>query len=316
MQQASLAVLACPRCFGHLSLPAALPGSWPVAELACADEKLRFPVMDGIPQLVSPERANAVRTMAEVYSRVWQKDGWGNPSPLYLLNLPDRDTTGRQSGKWRVKARSMDALFGLFRTLSPRRVLDLGCGVGWLSDRLARRGYDAFAMDIVQDNALGLRAADVYLRAGSVFERVWGELERPPFLARTFDAVVCNASLHYAASLDVAMAGANRVLRPGGIFVVMNSPVHDEAQSAERAERSFRRRLSLLGASEELVSRYHHFVRSRLEATLAAAIGPPREQRFDPGRSFRLKRRAKGVLLDMELASFPIIWAQKRTDLT
>src|SRR2546425_8497839 len=121
MQQASLAVLACPRCFGHLSLPAALPGSWPVAELACADEKLRFPVMDGIPQLVSPERANAVRTMAEAYSRVWQKDGWGNPSPLYLLNLPDRDTTGRQSGKWRGEGGSKEgAVLVVFR-LGARR---------------------------------------------------------------------------------------------------------------------------------------------------------------------------------------------------
>jgi SAM-dependent methyltransferase len=210
----------------------------------------------------------------------------------------------------------MDVLFELFRTLTPRRVLDLGCGVGWLTNRLARGGYDAFAMDIVQDNALGLRAADVYLRAGSVFERVWGELERPPFIDGTFDAVVCNASLHYAPSLEVVLAEVNRVLRPGGGFVVMNSPIHDDPESAERAERSFRRRLSMLGASESLVSRYHHFVRGRLEASLANAIGPPRYQRFDPGRRFRLSRRAKGVLLGMELASFPIIWAQKRTEPT
>src|SRR2546427_13251201 len=120
MQQASLAVLACPRCFGHLSLPAALPGSWPVAELACADEKLRFPVMDGIPQLVSPERANAVRTMAEAYSRVWQKDGWGNPSPLYLLNLPDRDTTGLQWGNCRLLRREICVLLRVFVLRLPR----------------------------------------------------------------------------------------------------------------------------------------------------------------------------------------------------
>ena len=316
MQPTSLAVLACPQCLGALSIPGAGSDPWPTAELECADEKIRFPVIDGIPQLVSPERQNAVRAMAEDYSRVWQKDGWGSASALYLLNLPDRDTTNRQSGKWRVKARSMAALFELFRTVSPRRVLDLGCGVGWLTNCLARRGYEAFAVDIVQDNALGLRAANVYLRAGSVFERVWGELERPPFQAGTFDAVICNASLHYAPSLELTLAGVNRVLRPGGVFVVMNSPVHNEAQSAERAERSFRSQLSRLGASEYLVSGYHHFVQSRLEAALAATIGPPRNQRFDPGRGFRLSRRAKGILLGMELASFPIIWAQKRIEPT
>ncbi len=286
-----------------------------MADLECGAENLRFPVKDGIPQLVRPERANAVAAMAGEYSQVWQEDGWGSASPVYLLNLPDRDITRRQSGKWRVKARSMEALFELFRTQPLHRVLDLGCGVGWLTDRLARRGYEAFAVDIVQDNALGLRAADVYLRAGSVFERVWGELERPPFLDRTFDAVICNASLHYA-STEVVLAEVNRILRPGGLFVIMNSPVHTEAQSAERAESSFRRRLSQLGASEYLVSRYHHFVRSSLEAAIAAAIGPPRNHRFEPGRGFRLSRRAKGVLLRMELATFPIIWAQKRTEPT
>jgi SAM-dependent methyltransferase len=316
MRQESLAVLACPRCLGPLSLPRAPSSSSSVAELECADENLRFPIIGGIPQLVSPERANAVRAIAEAYSLVWRKDGWGCALPSYLLNLPDRDTTGRQSGKWRVKARSMDALFELFRTLVPRRVLDLGCGVGWLTDRLARRGHEAFAIDILQDEVLGLRAADAYLHAGSVFERVWGELERPPFQAETFDAVVCNASLHYAASLEVALAEVKRILRPRGVFVVMNSPVHNDAQSAQRAERSFRLRLSRLEASEDLVSRYHHFVRSRLEAALTAAIGPPRLQQFDPGRNFRLTRRAKGVLLGMELASFPIVWAQKRTETT
>ncbi len=316
MRPTSLGVLACPHCLGALSLPSVSSNSWPTAELECADEKLRFPVVDGIPQLVSPERAKAVREIADEYSRVWQKDGWGSPSPRYLLNLPDRDTTGRQSAKWRVKARSVDALFELLRALPPRRILDLGCGVGWLANQLARRGYEAFAVDIVQDNALGLRAADVYLQAGSLFERVWGELERPPFLNGTFDAVICNASLHYAASLEVALAEVNRVLRTGGLLVVMNSPVHDEARSAGRAERSFRLRLSQLGASEYLVSRYHHLVRSRLEAAMAAAIGPPRSQPFDPGRGFRLSRHAKGVLLGMELASFPIIWAQKRTEPT
>jgi SAM-dependent methyltransferase len=169
---------------------------------------------------------------------------------------------------------------------------------------------------MVQDEVLGLRAADVYLRAGAAFERIWGELERPPFQAGAFDAVICNASLHYAVSLEAAVAEVSRILRPGGVFVIMNSPIHNDAQSAARAERSFQRRLSMLGASDDLISRYHHFVRHELEIALLAAIGPPRLQRFDPGRSFRLTRRAKGILLRMELASFPIVWAQKRTEPT
>jgi len=166
---------------------------------------------------------------------------------------------------------------------------------------------------MVQDEVLGLRAADIYLHAGSTFERIWGELERPPFQAGVFDAVICNASLHYAVSLEAAIAEVSRILRPGGVLVIMNSPIHNDALSAVRAERSFQRRLSILGASDDLISRYHHIVRSRLEAALIAAIGLPRLQPLDPGRSFRLTRRVKGILLRMEFASFPIVWAEKRT---
>src|SRR5712691_10322667 len=97
MRPESLAVLACPSCLGPLFLPSDGPNSWPEAALECGNEKLRFPVIEGIPQLVRPARVNAVRKMAEEYSRVWQADGWGCSSPSYLLNLPNRDTTGRQT---------------------------------------------------------------------------------------------------------------------------------------------------------------------------------------------------------------------------
>ena len=314
MREESLAVLVCPHCLGPLSVPARGSGSGSFAELECSNENLRYPVIDGIPQLVSPERADQVRQRADAYSRVWQQDGWGCSSRSYLLNLPNRDTTGRQTKKWRVKARSSDSLFQLLQTLTPHRVLDLGSGVGWLANRLSRQGHEAFAVDMVQDDVLGLRAAETYLQAGATFERIWAELERPPFLTGVFDAVICNASLHYAVSLEAAIAEVSRILRSGGVLVIMNSPIHNDVRSAVRAELSFQRRLSMLGASEDLISRYHHFVRSRLEAALVAAIGPPRIQRFDPGRSFRLTRRVKGVLLQMELASFPIVWAQKRTE--
>jgi len=314
MKQESIAILACPRCLGSLDLIDPGGSSAPMAELECRREGLRFSVLDGIPQLVTPERANAIRALAAEYSRVWQKDGWGCASPSYLLSLPNRDTTGRKSSKWRVKARSMDALLRLFRRLTPRRALDLGCGVGWLSYQLAQRGIEAFAVDALQDDVLGLRAAEAYMDAGAGFERVWAELERLPFQAGMFDAVICNASLHYSTSLGIALAEVSRVLRPGGVFVVMNSPVYSDSRSAERAERSFRSRLSDLGASEDLVSRYHHFVRSKLEAALTAAVGIPRDESLDPGRTFRLVRYVKGRILRMELASFPIIWAQKRME--
>ncbi len=307
----ALGVLACPKCLGSLEAKTESEDDVDEGELLCRRDDLVFPVSAGIPQLVRPERVTDLREFAQSYSHAWQKDGWGATDTNYLLNLPKTDVTRRNTGKWRVKARSMDALLSLLEELEPQRVVDLGGGVGWLSHHLARRGHEVYDVDAVLDDAIGLWAAGVYLRHGPHFERVWGELERPPFLNGSIDTVVCNASLHYASSLPTAVKEIGRILKPGGSLIVLNSPVHRDGISAVRAEVDSRRRLRQLGASDKTVSRYHHFDQEMLNRTMTISIGPTEEVSFDPGRLFSIYRRLKGLALGMELASFPILVATK-----
>ncbi len=310
MRRAALEVLACPACRG----PLRLEGESDEVEngnLACPTEGILYPVTNAIPRLVEAGRAGRVAALAHSYACVWQRDGWGALDSSYLLNLPYEDVSGRRASEWRVKARSLDALERLFARNRLRRVVDLGCGVGWLSYRLAQRGYDVYAIDVVLDDVLGLGAAGVYVRSGVFFERIWGELERPPLTASSVDAVVCNASLHYANDLPRALVEMKRLLRPGGLLVVMNSPVYNDPESAERALTDFRERLRRLGASEEVVSTYHHFTRDSLVRAISSEVGPVAEEPFDPGGGFRWSRRAKGAALRMELASFPLLYARR-----
>ena len=312
MRRAALEALACPHCFRRLQ---AVESTDPILEgvLKCERDDLLFPVQGGIPRLVRLDRQAKVEAFAQAYSRVWQRDGWGGGDTEYLLSLPERDTTGRQTEKWRVKARSMQALFALLDQLLPIRILDLGAGIGWLSHHLAERGHEVYSVDPILDDVLGLGTAGVYLRHGPYFERVWGELERPPFQRDSLDAVVCNASLHYTPAIEESLEQIQRILRPGGTLILLNSPVHKDKASARRAQADFRARLLKLGAEESISARVHHLVRAELELNLSQVIGPVAEVRFDPGRTFRLTRKLKGLVLGMELASFPIITATKGT---
>lgn len=311
MRRSSLDALACPRCHRPLRLVESGPNAPDSGDLRCEAEGLSYPIAGGIPRLVEQDRVAQDVAFASSLSQTWQREGWGAADEDYLHHLPWEDTSQRHVDEWRVKALSLRALHSLLDRVRPSRVVDLGSGVSWLSHNLAGRGHEVFAIDLLLDEVLGLGAADVYLRLGPYFERIWGEIDRPPLRDESVDAVICNASLHYARDLRETLSEIGRVLRPGGLFVVMNSPIHGDADSAQRAQSDFRNRLHRLGASKEVSSAYRHFSRDDLEAAIRATVGPVSEQEFDPGRSFRWIRRLKGIVLRMELASFPILYATK-----
>lgn len=310
MLRRALAVLACPECGEAFSEIVPDTETIEAGTLRCRSGHTAE-VRAGIPRLVREADRVKVVAFGAAYAVAWSKAGWGNRDEEYLRNLPFRDTTSRHNAEWRVKARSLRTLLDSLDPQEQLRVVDLGCGMGWLAHHLARRGDTVFAVDAVTDDTVGLGAAATYMRLGPPFDLVWGELDRPPFLSGCIDMVICNASLHYAGQLGSTLREISRILRPGGRLLVLNSPVYSLRESAERALDGFRASLRSLGASEEVVASVHHFVRSDLERSLVDAVGPVSEIPFDPGRWFRWSRAAKGLTLGMELASFPILAARK-----
>jgi SAM-dependent methyltransferase len=97
--------------------------------------------------------------------------------------------------------------------LAPRpgeRILDLGCGDGVLTKKLADLGCEVVAVDssvpqIEAARKLGLNASVI---SG----------EDLPY-KEEFDAVFSNAVLHWIRRADVMLAGVYRSLKPGGRFV-------------------------------------------------------------------------------------------------
>ena len=102
---------------------------------------------------------------------------------------------------------------------APRRILDVGCGTGYLLRQLAARvpaaaelaGIDAAPAMIETARAA---ARDDRLRFSA------GVAERLPFAAETFDLVVTTTSFDHWADQQAGLAECARVLTPGGQLVL------------------------------------------------------------------------------------------------
>jgi SAM-dependent methyltransferase len=204
------------------------------------------------------ERRATVREFVEGYRRLRLAEGFASADPEFVRQLPFRDVTGRNRGIWRIRAVHYGVIRAVLKVL-PRseRVLDLGAGNGWLSRRLAG-AHRVTAID-VDATDLGLRAID-----DPRVRRLRAELEALPVADGSFDVVIAAAALHYAGDLFGALAEIARVLRPGGAFILADSPVYADTLARHRAWQRTQRYYAQSG-TPELASRYRGLTRTELD---------------------------------------------------
>ena len=188
-----------------------------------------------------------------------------------------------------------DAAIAAVAETAPERVVDVGCGTGDLTERLAR----AAEVPVV---ALDLSARMAELAAARGLVALTGDIEHLPFADESFDAVLANRVLYHLPVLDAGVAELARVLRPGGRLVAVTYGVEHLAELwrlvghvplasstfvAENGEEALRRhfdpveRRDLTGTarfeSGEAVGRLLEAYGEFSEVDLAAALGPAPE---------------------------------------
>ena len=116
---------------------------------------------------------------------------------------------------------NIDSPLSVVRSVIPSlegtKILDVGCGAGGLAKTLAAEGAQVTGIDPNPKAVLDARN----LVPAASFEQA--SAEALPFEDGVFDAVLVVNALHHVplGAMDRSLAEAARVIRPGGLLIVM-----------------------------------------------------------------------------------------------
>lgn len=192
-----------------------------------------------------------------------------------VLLLPNTLESNPYAREWAMRRRSFSRLE---RYLARRsrgkyiRILDLGCGNGWMANRLAgREGREVWAVDL---NAQELRqGARLFGRGNLHF--VYADLASPngiredsvmPFRDKRFDFVILAASAQYFPDFPALISILRSILKPSGEIHITDSPFYgNEAERAAARQRTLEY-YARVGVPEMADYYYHHLLRDAKDA--------------------------------------------------
>jgi len=113
-----------------------------------------------------------------------------------------------------------DQTLALMDLQAADRVLDLGCGTGWASRRMARVAGEVIGLDVADEM---LRRAEKTSSSFKNIRYVWGSAESIPTADHYFSKVLSVESFYYYANQGKALDELRRVMAPGGkLFILIN----------------------------------------------------------------------------------------------
>lgn len=196
--------------------------------------------------------------------------------------------------EWAVRAASAERLLAHLRRSGARRLLDLGCGSGWLAARMARDlGARVTAVDVSRAE-LDV-AAEAFDGVGGL-ELVLADVFDDVLPREAFDAVVLASAAHYFPDLPRLLRRLFELLGAGGEVLLLDGPLWRSRAEAEAAAERSRAHFEGVGVPA-LAGAFHHHERALLEPF------SPRWYYLPEGAGARLARR----LLGRPLSPFPFV---------
>lgn len=137
--------------------------------------------------------------------------GWDRVADVYAHD--------RSTGSIHHRFISDPALFDLVGKISGKKILDAGCGEGFISRELTRRGAKVVGADLSKKLLKLAQNEEIENSLGIVYYHTSLE-DLSHFPSEEFDMVIANLVLHDLETLEETISEFNRVLKRNGELVI------------------------------------------------------------------------------------------------
>ncbi|MDX2246940.1 MAG: class I SAM-dependent methyltransferase [Bacteroidia bacterium] len=183
-------------------------------------------------------------------------------SDAEVRELPDTFFYNLHRQEWEIRKKSLSRLFQYLKKRNKTaRVLDLGCGNGWLSGNLAKLPHlEIVGLDVnrfeLEQAARVFDYPNLRFVYGNIFEDIL------PF--SSFDYIILASAIQYFPNLPQLINRCRQFLAQGGEIHIIDSPLYNEKEIEDARERT-RMYYQSIGC-EEMAEKYFHHLQTDINA--------------------------------------------------
>lgn len=204
---------------------------------------------------ITNENTGAQPGFEDLYLTVRQKEGRFYTDEQ-VSQLPDIEEIHPYFHEWQMRARSSRRLINYLQQKNkPLSILEIGCGNGWLSAKMAGldgalvTGLDANKPEIEQARRV-FKNSSVRFIYNTFYMESFGKFVK-------FDVIVFAASFQYFPSAKAIIDDAKQLLNPGGEIHIIDTHFYDTEEAKLSASRS-KNYYATMGVAEMAGHYFHH----------------------------------------------------------
>lgn len=170
--------------------------------------------------------------------------------------LPDTPAEDPHHGEWELRKVSLEKLYRyLERKNRPLRILEPGCGNGWLAHRLAALPNSAVTGTDI--NFAELKQAARVFAGTSNLQFIYGDIRKNILTEEPFDIAVFAASIQYFKPFSEVIEQTLHHLAKQGEIHIVDSPFYKSTETDQAQKRS-KDYYNSIGCSEMMQYYFHH----------------------------------------------------------